>query len=296
MCYRPGSPTCTWHTEMAKLIAHRYSTRSISRLISNVRDTGEGITGHSEVLQSQKQVQDCKDALKMWRKKLAAVSTEYEEVQQQLKGLYIRKTHVYQDQKRELLVLQAINNEEESLLFSEQKVASCVEKCKQNERDSFEALSDAIQESHEKERAQSERMKYYTRIGSLLGAFFGFLGSNFFIRRQITQHNLEQSKRLLQIEETLKQVENKAHDLSLVKTVETIQQHLNSIDQSVGSMSEKVDGFSTSTKLLESTQGHDHDRGKECSPVTLEQPKNSDIVALGSVMSYSFLLTLLALM
>ncbi len=276
---------------MAKRIRYRYSTGSISRLINNVRDTGEGITGHSEVLQCQEQVQDCKNALKKWRKKLAAANIEYEEVQQQLKGLYVRKTHVYQDQKRDLSVLQAINNEEESLLFSEQKVATSVENCKQNERDSFESLSDAIQESHEKERAQSERMKYYTRIGSLLGAFFGFLGSNFFIKRQITQHNLEQSKPLLQMEETLKPV---AHDPLLVKTVETIQQHLNSIDQSVGSMSDKVDGFSTSTKLLESTEGHD--RGKKFSSGTLEKPQNSDVVALGSVISYSFLLTLLALM
>ena len=283
---------------MSKFLRYRRSS-TLSRLISNMRTTGENVTGHAEVLLAQKQVKEHKDALKSWRKELASAIQSYEEVQHRLKRLYARKTHIYQDQKRDLTILQAINDEEESLLFEEQKSVSLVEECKQKERETFEALSDAIQDSHEKERAQSERMKYFTRIGSLLGAFFGFLGSNFFIRREIRQYNLQQSQKLLQLEELLTDEEDWHKDQVTVNTINSIQEQISSIKQSVNDISRKVDALDQhSRRALPETGSIGHSIETESIGATtarnLQGP--SDSIVLGGVVSYVLFVTLLVLL
>ena len=281
---------------MSKFL-RRYST--LSRLISNVRTTGENITGHAEVLLAQKHVKEHKDALKAWRNELALAIQSYEEVQHQLKRLYTRKTHIYQDQKRDLAILQAINDEEESLLFKEQESVAHVEECKQKERETFEALSDAIQDSHEKERAQSERMKYYTRIGSLLGAFFGFLGSNFFIRREIRQYNLQQSQRLSQVEELLTDDEDRHKDQTSVNTINSIQEQIASIKESVDNISKKVNVLDEHSKqVLPETESTSTKTEMESVSTTTVQnlPGPGDSIVLGGVISYALFVTLLLLL
>lgn len=47
------------------------------------------------------------------------------------------------------------------------------------ERDYFAALSSSVKDSHEKERAQAERTKYWSIIGSILGTVIGIIGSSF---------------------------------------------------------------------------------------------------------------------
>ena len=113
---------------------------------------------------------------------------------------------MYQEPKRDLAALQAVNSEEERLLQLEQDQHAALESFKQEERDCFEGLSDAIQASHEKERAQSERMKYYSRLGSVLGAVFGFLGSNLFLKREIRRHNQTQAEKMLIVETSLQRL------------------------------------------------------------------------------------------
>lgn len=47
----------------------------------------------------------------------------------------------------------------------------------QEERECFSILSSAVKESHEKERLQAERTKYWSIIGSILGTVLGVVGS-----------------------------------------------------------------------------------------------------------------------
>ena len=181
-----------------------YST--ISRAASKLKFTTEHLTGHSDVLEAQNLVAQKKNELRQWRSDLAIATSSLEELQQKLKNLYVKKTQLYQEQwgqRKDLSALQAIHDEEETLLFKEQELHTNVENCRQQERQCFENLSDAIQESHEKERAQSERMKYYSRLGSVLGALFGFLGSNLFLRREIRQHNLKQQAEMESVKVTV---------------------------------------------------------------------------------------------
>ncbi len=45
------------------------------------------------------------------------------------------------------------------------------------ERECFSALSNAVRDSHEKERAQAEKTKYWSILGSILGTCLGILGT-----------------------------------------------------------------------------------------------------------------------
>jgi hypothetical protein len=116
------------------------------------------------------------------------------------------KTQLYQAQRRDLAALQTINSEEEKLLSEEQSLGEELESVKQIERESFEALGDSILNSHEKERSQSERMRYYSRLGSLIGAVLGFMGSNLFLRREVRRHQKLQENKMDDFEKTLKEL------------------------------------------------------------------------------------------
>ena len=288
-------------------IAKRFRYSTISKAANSLRVSGEKLTGHSEVLLAQNQVKLKKDELKVWRTELAVVTKSYEDVQMQLKGLYARKTQVYQDQRRELSLLQAINNEEETLLFEEQKLCSRVEECKLKERECFDSLSDAIQDSHEKERAQSERMKYYTRIGSLMGAFLGFLGSNFFVKREIRLHNSKQMERLEHIESSLQSMQSQSpggvlqdkeltkHN-DLEKCVQQLEKQVLSSSDNIKTLSVEIKNFG---KSLESFKSQNQSRSLSTSPMLpsnmgTRASKKSDSVMFGSVVSYSLVLALLA--
>ena len=45
------------------------------------------------------------------------------------------------------------------------------------ERDCFSILSKAVRDSHEQERAQAEKTKYWSVLGSILGTCLGILGT-----------------------------------------------------------------------------------------------------------------------
>ena len=230
----------------------RYST-TFSRTVLSLKSTAEHLTGHSDVLRAQELVREQKAALQKWRNELHFARTSYESIQQDLRSLYARKTQVYQDQRRDLSALQAIHAEEETLLYQEQTLISKVESCRQKERESFEGLSDAIQQSHEKERAQSERMKYYSRLGSIMGAVFGFLGSNLFLRREVRVHNKRQVEAIEHMEVTLQNMQLRSTDASAegkaaVEPVESLEA------QCTKELERKLEGGST--RVLESQSSH----------------------------------------
>lgn len=181
----------------------RWHGSKAAKVVSYVRNTTEELTGQSDVAVAQAKVREKRNALKTWRQSVADATTGYEEVQHKLRHLYAMKTQLYQAQRRDLTALQAINSEEEDLLSEEQSLAEALDSVKQKERECFEALGDAILTSHESERAQSARMKYYSRLGSVLGAVLGFMGSNLFLRREVRQHQKLQEEKMDNFEKTL---------------------------------------------------------------------------------------------
>ena len=292
------------------------SSSALFRAVSRVKSTSEELTGHSDVLQAQKMVRVKKEELREWRQRLAEATDSYEQVQRRLKGLYTRKAQVYQEQRRDLAAIQAVNDEEESLLELEQSRFFDLENCQQKERECFESLSDVIQESHEKERARTEQMKYYSRLGSLLGAVFGFLGSNMFLRREIRQHNKVQAEKMETIETALLQIQSLTNtdqrgDVAS-SSQDDVRLPIQKIEQTLMQTETKVAQFSTDMKknvaILEEicAQLHlqvsrTHDATSISTPSELQQQvstrdsHNSDVVAVAGVIAYSVLLALFSL-
>jgi len=59
----------------------------------------------------------------------------------------------------------------------QESLTSNFQRFEQEERENFSMLSSAVKESHEKERLQAERTKYWSIIGSILGTVLGVVGS-----------------------------------------------------------------------------------------------------------------------
>ena len=292
------------------------SSSALFRAVSRVKSTSEELTGHSDVLQAQKMVRVKKEELREWRQKLAEATESYEQVQGRLKGLYTRKAQVYQDQRRDLAAIQAVNDEEETLLKLEQSYFFDLDNCQQKERECFESLSDAIQESHEKERARTEQMKYYSRLGSLLGAVFGFLGSNMFFRREIKRYNKIQAEKMETIETALLQIQKREtltikeqREDAVSSSQDDVKLTIQKLEQSLVQAETKVDQLSVAMKrnaaILEEICAHlrlkESTATLTSSPSDLQQPisihdsHNSDMVAVAGVIAYSVLLALFSL-
>ena len=292
------------------------SSSALFRAVSRVKTTSEELTGHSDVLQAQQMVRVKKEELREWRQKLADATESYEQVQGRLKGLYTRKAQVYQDQRRDLAAIQAVNDEEESLLKLERSQFFELENCQQKERECFESLSDAIQESHEKERARTEQMKYYSRLGSLLGAVFGFLGSNMFLRREIRQHNRSQAEKMEIIETALLQIQR--HETRTIveqreDAVSTSQDDVNlpiqKFEQALVQAETKVDQLSMAMNrnvaILEEICAHLRLQKPHATststpsdlqqPISIQDSHNSDVIAVAGVVAYSVFLVVFSL-
>ena len=67
--------------------------------------------------------------------------------------------------------------EEHTIIKQENSVVNGLQNLERLERDKFSRLSTAVRNSHEKERAQAEKMKYWSLIISMLAALTSILGS-----------------------------------------------------------------------------------------------------------------------
>lgn len=66
---------------------------------------------------------------------------------------------------------------ENEIIKDEKDVLGKLSALEENEKHFFGLLSSALRESHEKERARAERMKYWGIMGSIIGAVIGILGT-----------------------------------------------------------------------------------------------------------------------
>ena len=68
--------------------------------------------------------------------------------------------------------------QEHRVLRDESRLSSEYKLLEKAEQELFSALSNAVRTSHEKERAQAEKTKYWSIIGSAIGAFIGIVGTS----------------------------------------------------------------------------------------------------------------------
>ncbi|XP_076343890.1 mitochondrial potassium channel-like isoform X2 [Tachypleus tridentatus] len=70
-------------------------------------------------------------------------------------------------------------SQEHSIIKEEEKLIEEFKQLEKNEREYFSVLSLAVHQSHTKEQAQAEKMKYWSFITLICGAVIGILGTSF---------------------------------------------------------------------------------------------------------------------
>ena len=68
--------------------------------------------------------------------------------------------------------------QEHQVLKEEREVREKAAANEKHERACFAELSNAVRDSHEKERAQAEKTKYWSVIGSIVGTCIGIIGGD----------------------------------------------------------------------------------------------------------------------
>ena len=108
------------------------------------------------------------------------------EVQAKIKNLHteLERTHRGEDKYLELVTLEHQVLREERILIEQ------LSQLERDEREAFSRLSRAVRDSHESERAQAEKTKYWAVLGSIIGTTLGVLGTT--INNRLRMRELRQ--------------------------------------------------------------------------------------------------------
>ena len=96
------------------------------------------------------------------------------DINSKLKAIHAQLDKVQRGDERYLALL----TEEYQVIKEEKCLETDLTNFETRERDLFAALSSAVRESHEKERSRTERTKYWSIIGSVIGAAIGIIGTS----------------------------------------------------------------------------------------------------------------------
>ncbi|KAL5014213.1 hypothetical protein ScPMuIL_008483 [Solemya velum] len=133
----------------------------------------EDMVGLTEVKDAQGNVLQAETKFHDVQEKRRTMQEKLSQVQARLKGVVMEldKTNRGTDRYVELVT------KENHIIREENDVAEALQVLDQTERETFSALSSAVRDSHEKERARAERTKYWSIIGSIIGAAIGITGT-----------------------------------------------------------------------------------------------------------------------
>ncbi|XP_014273572.1 mitochondrial potassium channel [Halyomorpha halys] len=134
----------------------------------------EEVTGMDEVRIMQNKVIEAQEKFVFAQEKRREMAKELNRIQNKLKEIYSELDTTTRGEERYLQLITA----EHAILKEERKLNAEFALVEREERDGFTTLSACVKESHEKERAQAERTKYWSIIGSIIGTVIGIAGSS----------------------------------------------------------------------------------------------------------------------
>ncbi|KAF6211236.1 hypothetical protein GE061_014352 [Apolygus lucorum] len=245
---------------------HNFARRKINELVVWY----EQVTGMDEVRLMQNRVIEAQDRFVSAQESRRKLASELVHVQNKLKEIHFELNNTSRGEERYLQLV----TEEHKILKEQRRINSEFSICERDERDSFSMLSSRLKESHEKERAQAERTKYWSVIGSVVGTILGVAGSS--INNELKMRELrklvwesasmkqapqtdsfmanspthkELSNLLLEVRESLRQnSENSVHQISSTNSNQQVVDYVSRINEELQdlkhtlSSAQKVDG------------------------------------------------------
>ncbi|VDI43232.1 Hypothetical predicted protein [Mytilus galloprovincialis] len=133
----------------------------------------EDFVGLTEVREAQAQVLQAESKFEEVQEKRRNTNKDLTVINSKLKNVAVEleKTNRGTDRYLELVT------KENAIIKEENEIAEEVRLLEEQVRANFAILSSALRDSHEKERAQGERTKYWSIIGSIIGAAIGITGT-----------------------------------------------------------------------------------------------------------------------
>merc|ERR1719481_682700 len=114
------------------------------------------------------------------------------DIQKKIKDIHLELEKTHRGEDRYLVLV----TQEHQFLKDEKQNQEEFKQFEKTERECFSALSNAVRDSHEKERAQAEKTKYWSVIGSVIGTCLGIFGTTINnrmrmneLRRLVSQNN-----------------------------------------------------------------------------------------------------------
>lgn len=183
-------------------------------------DAYEDFVGLTEVRAAQESVTKAEAAYRKTQEKRRTAQQKLTEVQNKIKALAIE----IEKAKRGTDAYLELVTKENEIIKEEKEYLENQAQLEETEKNFFALFSSAVRESHEKERARAERMKYWGIMGSVIGAVVGILGTSV--------NNYYRMKELRNIVTTLTEM-NKVHTEKTLQLSVGVNEQYRKISQSL---------------------------------------------------------------
>ncbi|XP_055609083.1 uncharacterized protein LOC129756285 [Uranotaenia lowii] len=131
-------------------------------------------SGMSEVKVAQNKVIEIQDQLQMVQDRRRHLLLELTLIRKQLQDIHVELQRATRGEHRYIELIK----EEFDVMAREKEKSQIFQIVDQEERDLFAHLTSAVKTSHEKERTQANNVKYWSIIGSCVGALLGIIATS----------------------------------------------------------------------------------------------------------------------
>ncbi|XP_014254090.1 coiled-coil domain-containing protein 51-like [Cimex lectularius] len=211
-------------------VDERKGSHFLKRKIEKMVIWYEQLTGMDEVKEMQNrvieaQVKFSKAQDERWKANKALLK-----IQQRLKEISSELDTTTRGETRYLQLI----TQEHDIIQEERRLNNEFLLLEREERESFTLLSSYVKESHQKERAQAERTKYWSIIGSVIGTIIGVVGSS-----------INNEFKIRELRKLVKETSMKTASLTQLPTSDALIQHEKELATLLGDLKELVTNYST---------------------------------------------------
>jgi len=133
----------------------------------------ENFVGLTEVKAAQARVVECERKFIDTQDMRREAQMKIADVQKRIKDIHLELEKTHRGEDRYLVLV----TQEHQVLKEERNLQDEFKFHEKSEREYFAGLSNSVRDSHEKERAQAEKTKYWSVLGSILGTCIGIFGT-----------------------------------------------------------------------------------------------------------------------